>query len=63
MLQKWGFCVIYITALAVRECAVPFGLSVLQVFMDIANLLHFGFLLTWFVRGLEHQRFEWIFSW
>eukprot|EP00891_Asterochloris_glomerata_P007273 jgi/Astpho2/7273/fgenesh1_pg.00113_%23_79_t len=36
---------------------------VFAVFMDIANLLHFGFLLTWFVRGLEHQRFEWIFSW
>ena len=51
------------SALDVQHFAVPIDLCVMQVFMDIANLLHFGFLLAWFVRGLEHQRFEWIFSW
>ena len=56
MLQAPGVC-------DLGSFIVPLDLSVLQVFMDIANLLHFGFLLTWFVRGLEHQRFEWIFSW
>lgn len=31
-------------------------------FSDISNMLQFGFIMAWFVRGLEYERFKWLFN-